>query len=81
MKHEIQIGDSITAQGYTFKVSKILYQDFWDRFGYDVEFLDDKGRYHHWKQSEDGGTVIRQKKRYIDCYGVDCTDIFEKYDY
>lgn len=81
MNKEIKIGDSIKALGFTFKVAKILYQDHWDRFGYDVEFLDDKGRYHHWKQWDDGGEVIRAEKKYVNYYGTDVTDIFRKYGY
>lgn len=77
----VEIGDHITAYGQTFKVEKIIYQSFWDRFGYDVEFLDDRGRYHHWKQAEDGGQLLKPEKKYIDAYGMDCTDIFRKYGY
>ena len=77
----IEVGDSITALGYTFKVAKIICQDYWDRFGYDCEFLDDKGNYHHWKQWDDGGEVIRKEKRYINYYGSDVTDVFKKYGY
>lgn len=79
--NQIHVGDSISALGYTFKVEKILNQEWWDRYGYDVEFLDDRGNYHHWKQGEDGGEVIRQKKKIFDWYGTDVTDIFRKYGY
>ena len=65
----INPGDRITAYGYTFTVGKILYQDYYgpreavhpmsDCWGYDVEFTDTEGRYHHWKQNQDHGWVIR----------------------
>lgn len=52
-------GDRITALGHTFTVWYILYQDHLCDT-YDVEFIDDHDRYHHWKQEYDGGTVIRE---------------------
>ena len=55
---KIEKGDKISALGYTFMVDKIIYQSWWDRFGFDCEFLDDKGNYHHWKEWDDGGAVI-----------------------
>lgn len=75
----VSVGDVISACGTSFEISKVIHQEHWDRFGFDIEFLDKKGRYHHWKQSEDGGRVIRKKKKLVDCYGVDCTDLFIKY--
>lgn len=77
----IKPGDYITAYGHTYKVERILYQDYWDRFGYDCEFIDDRGAYHHWKQWDDGGQVLKPEKKYIDCYGTDVTDVFKKYGY
>ena len=66
---KINPGDRITAMGYTFDVWTILYQDYFgdqadaptgsDWYGHDIEFLDSAGRYHHWKQNQDGGQVIR----------------------
>lgn len=62
-------GDRISALGCTYTVGTILYQEYYGDlsdaggtawWGYDVEFKDDAGRYHHWKQNEDGGTVIRK---------------------
>lgn len=51
------VGDSITALGYTFEVAQIIYQDCYDG-NYDVEFLDPRGGYHHWKSEFDGGRII-----------------------
>ena len=81
---EIKIGDNIAALGYCFKVAKILYQEYYNRDGFDCEFIDDKGNYHHWKQWEDGGKVIPAiptEKKYIDWYGTDVTDLLRKYGY
>ena len=51
-------GDVITAMGMSFTVWSILYQDHCGGT-YDVEFIDDQDRYHHWKQDQDGGQVTR----------------------
>lgn len=56
---KIQIGDSISALGFTFEVAQIMYQDFYNG-QWDVEFLDPSGGYHHWKSEFDGGKVIRR---------------------
>jgi hypothetical protein len=56
---KIQVGDSISALGFTFEVAKIVYQDFYNG-QWDVEFLDPHGGYHHWKSEFDGGKVIRR---------------------
>lgn len=55
----INPGDNITAMGYTFTVARVLYS-YKERIGYDVEFIDSYGGYHHWKQWYDGGELIRQ---------------------
>ena len=66
--NRIRPGDRIRALGYTFTVAKILTQDYYgdrenagssDCWGYDIEFKDPDGRYHHWKQNEDNGVLIR----------------------
>jgi len=65
----IQPGDVITALGHSYTVSVVLFQDWYgDRsdangtawWGYDIEFKDTNGNYHHWKQNEDGGDVVRK---------------------
>jgi hypothetical protein len=53
----VYVGDSITALGHTFEVAKIIYQDCYQG-NYDVEFLDPRGGYHHWKSEFDGGRII-----------------------
>jgi hypothetical protein len=55
---KVCVGDSITALGHTFEVAKIIYQDCFDG-NYDVEFLDPRGGYHHWKSEFDGGHIIK----------------------
>lgn len=54
---KVCVGDKITALGYTFEVAKIIYQDCFNG-NYDVEFLDPRGGYHHWKSEFDGGHII-----------------------
>lgn len=55
----VQVGDKITALGYTYEVGSVLYQDYDSYEGcYDVEFLDVNGDYHHWKSQFDGGHII-----------------------
>lgn len=66
----INPGDRISAYGLTFTVNKILYQDYYgpreavhpcsDCWGYDIEFTDNLGNYHHWKQNQDGGFLTRK---------------------
>lgn len=65
---QVRPGDAICALGHTFTIGKILYQDYngdrdqaggGDCWGYDIEFLDTDGIYHHWKQNQDHGEVIR----------------------
>lgn len=68
-KSIIMEGDKINALGFEFTVKNILFQDYYgkkenvpensDCFGFDVEFTDTKGIYHHWKQNQDGGNVKR----------------------
>lgn len=56
---QIKPGDKIRALGQEFIVGHIYFQHWYDlNGGWDVEFLDDKKNYHHWKQDEDGGEVI-----------------------
>lgn len=79
----VEIGSVVSALGIKVTIEKILYSEYWDRYGYDIEFTDTKGKYHHWKQDLDGGELIapKKEKRYINYYGSDCTDIFKKYGY
>ena len=44
---KVEIGDKITALGYTFEIARIMYQDYYQGY-WDVEFLDPHGGYHHW---------------------------------
>lgn len=56
---KVEIGDKITALGYTFEVARIMYQDYYQGY-WDVEFLDPRGGYHHWKSIYDDGHVIKK---------------------
>lgn len=64
----------------TATVKQVLYSECFGGL-YDIEFIDSNDKYRHYKQWDDGGTVIFPKKRYVDYYGIDCTDLFEKYGY
>ena len=65
---EIIRGDRVSALGVTYTVKEVLYQDHFgdhpaapgsDFWGYDIEFTDTSGAYHHWKQNQDGGSAFR----------------------
>lgn len=83
----IMPGDAVTAYGKTYTVDRVLYSEYWDRYGYDIEFIDPRGGYHHWKQWDDGGDLVkkgdrsatREEKKLVNYYGDDCSDIFKKY--
>ena len=64
----LQHGDKVTALGLTFTIDRILFCEFWgdapeypgsDWWGFDCEFVDTKGNYHHWKQNQDKGHAYR----------------------
>lgn len=64
----LQHGDKVTALGLSFVIDSIIFQEFWgdapeypgsDWWGFDCEFIDTKGNYHHWKQNQDKGSVCR----------------------
>lgn len=64
VKGVLQVGDSINSHGVTIKIGKILFQDAFEGYApeyngyYDIEFEDEKGKYHHWKSNLDGGEII-----------------------
>lgn len=57
---EAKKGDKVRCMGITATIDKILYQEFWDRYGWDIEFIDTCGNYRHWKQYDDGGLLIKE---------------------
>ena len=67
----------------TATIDKVIYSEKWHD-DYDIEFIDTHGNYRHWKQWDDGGTIIfpdKKKRPLVNKYGTDCTDIFAKYGY
>ena len=64
-KYTNYIGAKVTALGKTYEIAKVLYAEYWERDGYDIEFLDPRGGYHHWKQWDDGGEIKFQMPRYV----------------
>lgn len=75
VSNELNVGDSISALGHTFKVGEILYQDY-DSYdnSWDVEFLDINGKYHHWKSDLDGGRIIKNESLKEELNDVDYDD-------
>ena len=53
------VNDRISCMGEIVKISKIIRQDYWEGYGFDIEFLDARGKYRHWKQELDGGKLLR----------------------
>ena len=80
-------GDKVKALGITITIQRVVSQEHYPRlgneddWGWNIEFIGSDGQYRHWKQWEDGGKLIAGPKKYIDSYGVDCTDIFRKFGY
>lgn len=68
----LQHGDKVTALGLSFTIDRVLSQDYFgdappspysDFWGFDCEFIDTKGQYHHWKQNQDSGAAYRWNGR------------------
>ena len=63
MKEELKVGDYIICKGNKVKIGEVLSQDFYlsyynpERSYIDIEFRDTKGKYRHWKSTQDGGTI------------------------
>lgn len=57
---EVNIGDSVHRRGRIYTIEKILSQSYWEGYGWDLEFVDTNSCYHHWKQYDDGGDLIRK---------------------
>ena len=55
-----QEGDKIRWRGSEWTIKKIYGQDYWEGYGWRIEFEDTHGGYHHWKQEMDGGELIRE---------------------
>lgn len=58
VKLRVEVGGIIRALGIEAKIAKILYQEYWDGDGFDVELIDSNGNYRHWKQWFDGGEYL-----------------------
>jgi hypothetical protein len=73
-------GAYIKCMGLVVCIDKVLYSHK-EMYGWDIEFIDTEGNYRHWKQWDDGGEIDFPKKKLINCYGSDCTELFRKYGY
>lgn len=62
MNEEVLVGDVVKAMGYEFTVGEILSQHDYGQGEKDVEFKDNKGRYHHWQQWNDKGEVYTNRQ-------------------
>lgn len=81
VSYEAEPGDTIKLDNVTWVIERILHQEYWSRFGFDIEFIDTRGKYHHWKEYSDNGEFIPKKPKYVNMNNVDCTDIFRKFGY
>ena len=74
-------GDFVHFCGHTYQIGELLFSDWCGTWS--IEFLDTNGRYHHWNEYYDKGELIpagvATKKRRINRFGDDCTDLFVKY--
>ena len=59
---QLEPGDTIVCKGIKATIKEITYQEYWDREGFIVEFIDINGKYRSWKQYVDGGNVIQKEK-------------------
>lgn len=57
-KKQVEVGDKVRCQGRIWTISDIHNQFYSKNEGFFLEFYDDKGDFHYWKQYEDGGDII-----------------------
>ena len=55
---QLEPGDTIICKGIKTTIKEIKYQEWWNDYGFIVEFIDTNGNYRSWKQGADGGKVI-----------------------
>lgn len=67
--NKLKVGDTLVVKGISYKIRKIYEQDFYDdadsrkynlpdKSYIDIEFKDNKGKYHRWRSNVDGGKII-----------------------
>ncbi len=67
--NKLKVGDTIVVMGIFYKIQEIYEQDFYDdadsrkynlpdKSYIDIEFKDNKGKYHRWRSNADGGKII-----------------------
>ena len=54
----LEPGDTIICKEIKATIKEIKYQEWWNDYGFIVEFIDTNGNYRSWKQGADGGKVI-----------------------
>ena len=55
---KLEPGATIICKGIKAVIKEIKYQEWWNDYGFIVEFIDTNGNYRSWKQGSDGGKVI-----------------------
>lgn len=64
MDNTATIRDYIEINNKIYSIAKIINQYYSNNpleKGYFIEFIDDEGNYHYWKQYSDGGKLIKKK--------------------
>lgn len=54
----LEPGDTIICKGIKTIIKEIMFQEYWEGYGFITEFVDTNGVYRSWKQEVDGGKVI-----------------------
>lgn len=57
----LEPGDAIVCKGIKAIIKEIEFQDYWEGYGFIIEFTDTNGNYRSWKQEVDGGYVIDKR--------------------
>lgn len=80
IKVNVQVGDIIMVDGFEPVTIQHIIEDASYLDDIDITFFDTYGKLRRYRNFIDGGYIYRNIKL-TDCYGVDVTDIFEKYGY
>ncbi len=59
-EHVLEPGDTIVCKGIRAVIKEVVYQEYWDDYGFITEFFDTNGNYRNWKQGVDGGYVLEK---------------------
>ena len=77
-EYTVTIGSEIfTRTGERACIDRILYQEIYTDYA-DIEFIDDKGNYRHYKSSFDGGYIRIYNA--FDLFGFPCSETVLQYN-